>query len=102
MGFLYAVDTISATINWIALWKVTKMNMLQEFCGVLTKYWLFIVIKLSFPMTGYFASHDINFGTDSSGKFEWITPEGRLNLIHNSTDLTNEEKFMQFANFTLN
>ena len=102
MCFLYAVDTIGAAINWIALWKVTKINMLQEFRGVLTKYWLFVVIKLSYPMTSYFSSHDVNFGFDSSGQFEWITPEGRLNLIHYSTDLTNEENFMQFANFTLN
>ena len=64
--FLYAFDTISAVINSIALWKVTKINMLQEFSGVLTKYWLFMVIKLSYSMTGYFASLDVNFGHDSS------------------------------------
>ena len=100
MGLLYAVDTISAIVNSIVLWAVTKINMLQEFCRVLTKYWLFIVIKLGYIMTTYFVSIDINFGADSSGKFEWITSEGRINLIYNSTYLTTEDITI-FENVTL-
>ena len=100
MGLLYTVDTISAAINSIVLWRITKINMLQEFCRVLTKYWLFVVIKLGYIMTNYFVSIDINFRADSSGKFEWTTSEGRLNLIYNSTYLTAEEITI-FANVTL-
>ena len=90
MGILYTVDTISAVINSLLLWKVTKINMIQEFCRVLSKYWLFIVTKLSYIMASYFASLDVNFGLDSSSRFEWITPKGRLNLIRNSTDISDE------------
>ena len=50
-------------------------------------------------MTNYFVSIDVNFGADSSGKFEWITPEGRLNLIYNSTHFTAEE-ITNFENVT--
>ena len=87
MLFLFGIDTLAATVNAIILWKVMNINMLQEFYGVLSKYWFFIFIKLSFANAGYFAINDINFGLDSSGKFEWITPAGRLNLICNSTNL---------------
>ena len=75
--------------------------MQKEFCGVLTKYWLFMVIKLSHLISSYFASHDVNFGMDFSGKFEWVTHEGRLNLIQNATDPSYEESSTSFAKFTL-
>ena len=101
MFLLYSVDTISATINSIVLWKFTKINMLNEFCGVLTKYWLFMVIKLSHLISSYFASNDVNFGIDFSGKFEWLTPEGRLNLIQNATNPSFEGSSMSSAKFTL-
>ena len=38
-------------------------------------------------MTRYFAMNDVNFGADLRGKYEWITNEGRMNLLSNSTDL---------------
>ena len=100
MGLLYTVDTISAAVNSMVLWWVTKINMLQEFSRVLEKYWLFIVMKLGYIMTNYFVSIDVNFGADSSGKFEWTTSEGRLTLIYNSTYLTAEDT-TNFENVTL-
>ena len=51
-------------------------------------------------MSGYFGFTDINFGMDSTGNYLWITPEGRQNLICNSTELTDEEKFILLANIT--
>ena len=86
MGLLYIIDTISAAINSIVLWKVMKVNMLKEFREVVTKYWVFMLIKYSSTMSVYFASLDVNFGLDSSGKFKWITNEGRLSLIQNTSE----------------
>ena len=92
MGILFAVDTVSVIVNSTTLWKVMNVNMVREFAEVLGKYWYFIVIKQAYQMSFYFAGSDVNFGNDFSGKFEWITPEGRLNLVYNSTDLSEEEK----------
>ena len=92
MGILFAVDTVSAIFNSTILWKVMNVNMLREFAEVLGKYWYFIAIKLAYNMSFYFATSDVNFGGDFTGKFEWITPEGRLNLVYNSTDLSDIEK----------
>ena len=66
--------------------------MLSEFGGVVRKYWLFMTVKLAYNMAAYFATNDVNFGNDSTGRFEWITEEGRLNLIHNATDLDREAR----------
>ena len=97
MLLLLGIDTLAETVNAFILWKVMIINMLQEFREVLSKYWFFIFIKLCFANTSYFSSNDVNFGFDSSGKFEWITPEGRLNLFCNLTDLGQEEKALFFA-----
>ena len=101
MLMLFAFDAISATFNFIILWKVMNVNMLQEFYKVLSKYYIFMAIKLGNSMLSYFATTDVNFGIDVSGPHEWITPEGRKNLIWESTDLTNEEKTMLLGNITL-
>ena len=39
-----------------------------------------------------YANRDINLGLDTTGEFGWITKEGRIQLIINSTDLSQEEK----------
>ena len=92
MGILFAVDTVSVVVNSTLLWKVMNVDMFREFAAVLAKYWHFIAVKLAHLMARHFGSNDVNLGADISGKFEWITPEGRLNLIYNSTDLSDEEK----------
>ena len=102
MLILFLVDTMGAAINSICLWKMINLSVLQEFAAALSKYWRFMVIQFGFLMSIYLSTSDVNFGVDSSGKFEWITTEGRLNLILNSTDLTNAEKSMLFVNITLN
>ena len=43
-------------------------------------------------MAGYFSSLDVDFGTDFIGKFSWMTPAGRLSLIHVPNALTDEVK----------
>ena len=101
MLILFGVDTVSVVINSICLWKVMNISMIQEFYEVLIKYWFFMAIKLTFSVTNYFASNDINFGGDASGKFDWITSEGWANLICNSTDLTDNEKSLLLKNVDL-
>ena len=102
LAFLILFDTVSMIVTSVVLWKVSNINMLQEFHDGINKYWLFLVIKVGVSMSGYFAFTDINFGMDSSGSYDWITPEGRLNLICNSTDLPDEEKLMLLEDAILN
>ena len=92
MLILFGVDTISVIVNAIILKKYTDVNLLREFCLILKRYWLFMAIKFGSSMFVNYASRDINFGMDSTGEFGWITKEGRIQLILNSTDLSEEEK----------
>ena len=83
MAISFVFDVLSVLATSVVLWKVASINMLQEFLGVIDKYWLFFIIN---------SGSDINLGMDSSWSFDWITSEGRRSLIYNSTDLTDEEK----------
>ena len=55
-------------------------------------YWHFIVAKFALIMIVMFSTKDINLGMDNTGEWNWITDDGRISLIINSTDLSNEEK----------
>ena len=92
MTLLFAVDTLSVLLNSLAIWNAARVNMLFEFCRVLSKYWFFIAIKLALNMTAYFATNDINMGMDGTQSFQWTSREGWINLVNNSNELTVEGK----------
>ena len=94
MYLLFLIDTICAIINSVWIWKATNINMIQQYARVIRKYWYFMAMKLSYMMFSHFVANDVNLGVDTTFKFEWITPEGRVNLLYNSTELTYDEKSM--------
>ena len=101
MSILFGVDTLSVLINCLCFWKVVNVNILAEIYRVLSKYWYFMAIYLPPQVTSMIAALDINFGLDPSGSFPWISNEGWIILINNSTALTKGEKAEIIANFAL-
>ena len=101
MLLLFSFDTLSVFINSFCLHKIINMNMIQNFYQVLQKYWFYMAIKLGYYMSSLFVSLDINFGNDGTGEFQWITHQGWLELVNNSTDLTNYEKVELLGNYTM-
>ena len=97
---LFAFDTLSALINSFCLWKTININMLQEFCRVVEKYWFFMAVKLAFNTVVYLPANDINAGLDKTRAFQWISDEGWMDLVNRSNDLTNEEKRELFTKVT--
>ena len=47
-----------------------------------------------------FGINDINFGMDNTGDFQWITDDGRYDLIRNSVELSLDEKAKLLPNMT--
>ena len=94
MSILIAVDTVSVIINALWLWKIANVNMPKEFCQVINQYWFLIAFPLGLSTSLYFATTDINLGIDVTHSYTWRTNQGRLFLIHNSSNLTDEEKEM--------
>ena len=96
MMLLFTADMFCVAATVVSFWTFGRINLVQRFLRVMKKYWWLLMIKLSFSGTGFatmFAQNDINNGCDFTFGFEWISEEGRLNLIQNATDLTNDEKY---------
>ena len=100
MSILFFVDTLSVIINSFLLWKMLNVNMIEEFCRVLTKYWFLIAVPLELSMSLYLATKDVNLGIDETHAYLWIRNEGRAQLINSSNDLTEVEKTNVLANVT--
>ena len=92
MTILFGVYTLNLLTNSFYLWKAAKVNMPQEFCEVLGKYWHFMAINFACLMTTHFAANDVNFGMDGTQSFQWISQQGWMNLVNNSNVLNDEEK----------
>lgn len=89
---MFGMDCLSVLGNTYLVWKFGNVNLAKEFCQTLQKYWIMISILLAVNVTTYFGLNDINLGNDQTFKFTWITDEGRLVLISNSTELAEDEK----------
>ena len=98
MFALFSIDIFSIMINAYCLWKSVKVNMLSEFCYLLSKYWYFMVFFLADLMTNYIASTDINFGVDQTRSFQWMSNDGWIHLVNTSTILTHEQKVELMTN----
>ena len=102
MFLLFTIDTISCLANAYLLWRFGKINITQEFCKIVEKYWHFMLMQLCQNLYQVATSKDINNAMDWSLKFQWTTAEGRFMLIYNSPYLSEIEKQHLLLNATLN
>ena len=72
MSGLFAVDLVSLLLNSTILWICCKINLLDEFCTVMEKYWLIIFVKMINNLYFNFFLRDVNLGGDMTMKFDWI------------------------------
>ena len=97
---MLAFDVIVMIISVMALKYLCRINLFQEFCNVMKRYWMIFLIKVP-SITLYFVSKDVNLGFDRSRNFLWITKEGRNQLICNSIEVIDEKKIGFMPNCTL-
>ena len=97
---LFGVDCFSVALNMLILKQFGKVDLINELSKLMKKYWIFLALQLANTINVYFVMNDINQATDLTGKFEWITEEGRLRLIYNATDLSDFEKSKLIPNMT--
>ena len=99
MVLMFSFDLFAMTISVMFLRRFCNINLFQEFCNMIDKYWLIFLVKLP-GITMAFGQRDVNLGWDYSGKFLWTTDEGRLNMICNSVHISEEEKSFLMMNST--
>ena len=88
---MFSIDAIAMILSSVVLYYYCKINFFKEFCGVMKRNWIILIVKLP-VLTQHFGHNDINFGLDYTMKFLWITAEGRNQLISNDSNLSMLEK----------
>ena len=94
MLLLFGVDAFSVLVNSFLLSILANVKFYRECCRIMKKYWHLMAVQFSIKMMVAFATKDINLGMDPTGEWNWITNDGRISLINNSIDLSNEEKYL--------
>ena len=97
---MFLFDLLAMVMSGIFLNHFCKIDLFQGFCNMMDRYWIIFLIKMP-VLVDYFGMRDINYGFDYSWEFLWITDEGRMNLICNSTSISNEEKSFLLVNSTI-
>ena len=97
---MFGIDLSAMICSAIALWIFCRINLFQEFCNVIEKYWMILDIKLAGLLALFFLYNDVNFAMDYTLQFSWITEEGRFDLIRNENNLSPEEKQLLLQNRT--
>ena len=92
MFLMFFIDLVCIAVSGIILWISGNVNLLDEVCKIIRKYWFIFAIRVGGNISWYFGSNDINLGMDYNLNFEWITDEGRLRIIQNTTHLSSIEK----------
>ena len=100
MLLMLIFDLFAMVISGIFLKYSCKMDLFQLFCNMIDEYWMVFMVKLPIIVM-FFAVRDVNFGFDYSGKYSWITDEGRFKIICNSSHISEEEKSLLLGNSTL-
>ena len=94
---MFSIDVIAMLLSAILLYFYGKINFFREFCIVMKKYWIILIVKLP-VIAMHFGYNDINLGMDYTMNFLWLTDDGRLKLIQDDSDLSVQEKSMLINN----
>ena len=97
---MFSIDMIAMILSGISLKYLCCINLFQEFCNVMQKYWLIFAVKLP-TITAWYLTKDVNGGMDDSMEFSWITKKGRDLLICNAVELMDAEKALLVQNCTV-
>ena len=75
---LFAVDSMCLFLNSAIAWIFCKINLFDEFCIVMQKYWHIIALKIISVIYQYYFFLDVNLAFDKTLKFDWITSNKTL------------------------
>ena len=70
---LFALDLTCLILNSTIAWIFCKINLFEEFCIVMEKYWYIMALKMISNIYFHFLVLDVNFAFDKTQKFDWIS-----------------------------
>ena len=91
---LFAIDLVCLSLNSIIIWIFSNVNIFQELCSALQKYWYIMALKLVNNLYFHFFANDVNLAMDWTKEFLWITNNKTIAQMSNATELGLDEKIM--------
>ena len=85
MLILFAIDLVCFSLNASIVWFYCSLNIFNEICYVVQKYWYIMALKLTFIIQFNFFMNDVNLGLDTSFQFSWVNDNQNCSLHSNST-----------------
>ena len=73
MAGLFALDLICLLLNSTIVWIFSQVNLFEEFCNAMKKYWHIMALKMIGNIYKHFLYLDVNNGYDRTLNFDWIT-----------------------------
>ena len=80
ISVLFLMDIVSLAFNSGVLWILCKVNLFNEFCSVMQKYWYIVAVMMVNDIWWHFYANDVNFGNDNTGEFRWIKSNKNFTL----------------------
>ena len=84
---LFIMGIVCLALSSSILWIFSRVNLFEEFCSVMQKYWYILAMKLAYDIYLHFYVHDINFGNDTTREYNWITDAKNTSATSNSTEV---------------
>ena len=84
---LFAFDLVCSLMNSIIIWVFSNVNLFDEFCSIMQKYWYITALKMTNNICHHFFGKDINLANDWTLKFAWIAKNENFSTMSNSTYL---------------
>ena len=85
MALMFSVDMLATIVTCIVLYLFCRINLFQEFCNAMKKYWMILMIRIPLIVAN-FAYNDVNAAMDFTFKFTWTAADGR-NSLTNATNI---------------
>ena len=73
MSGLFAMDLFCLLLNSTIIWIFSHINLFEEFCNAIKKYWHIMALKMIANIYTHFLFLDVNNGYDKTLIFDWIT-----------------------------
>ena len=98
---MFGIDVCAMILSSAALWIFCRINLIQEFCNVMKKYWMILDIKLAGLLALFFLYNDVNFAMDYTLQFSWIKPKGILSSKPNASNYDIDINELLLSNKTM-
>lgn len=101
MLMMFSIDLFAMLLSGTSIYYFCKINLFEEFCEMMKSYWMVLLVKLPGVVTSFCFERDVNLGMDDTQEFQWLSNEGKDEMICNAVELSGAEKLFLLKNSSI-